>query len=163
MNGIIIQPGASGKKSITLHTRRGNHISNEQCDITAWDKAWFADIERSWPLGVMRCESTGIFNCHGLTFASRRTSVSDSKEVSKILEDDGYEGVEKSDLMPGDIILYRGDKGDIEHSGMIVDVPDGNFGIPRIISKWGKFQERIHMANQCPYNYLSVTFHRIKR
>jgi hypothetical protein len=163
VDGFIIQSAIAGTKGITLQTKSGNCVANEQCDISGWERAQFEEIERRWPLGETRCDPTGIFNCHGLTFAARRTSVSDPNEVRKILDHDGYEAVEEADLLPGDIILYRGDKGDIEHSGMIVNVPDNNFGIPKIISKWGKFKEFVHMANQCPYNYFNITFHRIKK
>lgn len=163
MNGIIAEPRSPEIRSITLHTKRGECVSNEQCDISNWDRAHFGDIDQSWPLAKKRCEPTGIFNCHGLTFASRRTSVSDSNEVRKILAHDGYEVVNKSDVLPGDVILYAGEKGDIEHSGIVVEAPSGDFQIPRVVSKWGKFRELIHMANQCPYNYLAATYYRIKR
>jgi hypothetical protein len=166
MNGLIIQPSSRESRSITLHTKTGSCISNEQCDISLWDKGQFKEYEDRWPLTETRCEPTGIFNCHGLTFASRRTCVSDANEVKRILELDGYETVNQSNVMPGDIVLYRGEKGDIEHSGIVVDVPkdkETDFGIPKIVSKWGKFKEFIHRANQCPYNYLTATYHRIKK
>jgi hypothetical protein len=163
VNGIITQSRSPEIRSITLHTKRGACVSNEQCDISSWDRAHFRDIDDRWPLTEKRCEPTGIFNCHGLTFASRRTSVSDSNEVRKILEHDGYEVVNKSDVLPGDVILYAGAKGDIEHSGIVVERPSGDFNIPKVVSKWGKFRELIHMANQCPYNYLAATYCRIKR
>jgi hypothetical protein len=84
-------------------------------------------------------------------------------EVAKMLYHDEYEEVAKKDLLMGDIILYYGEKGDIEHSGIVVGIPDPEFGIPMIVSKWGKFKEKLHMANQCPYNYNTVRYHRIKK
>jgi hypothetical protein len=83
--------------------------------------------------------------------------------VRKILDHDGYEVVRSSEVLPGDVILYPGEKGDIEHSGIVVEAPSGEFKIPKVVSKWGKFRELIHMANQCPYNYLAATYYRIKR
>src|SRR5262245_35364311 len=40
------------------------------------------------------------FNCHGLTFASRRTWIDKSGEVQKILDDDGYVEVPLAKVKP---------------------------------------------------------------
>jgi hypothetical protein len=83
--------------------------------------------------------------------------------LHKILEHDEYDVVAPEDILPGDIIIYWGQKGDIEHSGIVVDKGDPMLKIPLIISKWGKFKELIHRANNCPYNYINSKYYRIKK
>src|SRR5260370_1084878 len=45
------------------------------------------------------------YNCHGLTFASRRTTIWRADEVRKILAHDGYQRIDPKEILPGDIIL----------------------------------------------------------
>lgn len=97
------------------------------------------------------------YNCHGLTFAARRAAIFDPKEVAKILADDSYQSIQRSDVLPGDIVVYHKD-GDIEHSGLVVGKELFNL---RILSKWGYAHEVVHFLSDCPYNAANVTFHRI--
>jgi len=97
------------------------------------------------------------YNCHGLTFASRRTWIWKPSEIEKILKDDEYETVvELENVLPGDIVIYSQD-GDVEHSGIVLSVDP----VPLILSKWGSSHEVIHKINECPYSG-SITFHRIR-
>jgi hypothetical protein len=64
--------------------------------------------------------------------------------------------------MPGDVIIYFGDDGDAEHSGIVLTSPkDSQLRVPQVLSKWGKFSEFIHWANQSPYNFAFVKYYRI--
>ena len=95
------------------------------------------------------------YNCHGLTFASRRTAINDSGQVQRILQEDGYIQIQTQDVKPGDIVIYRKDGfngGEIEHSGIVVGIDRaGLIAVPVILSKWGICQEVIHPANRGPY------------
>jgi hypothetical protein len=58
-------------------------------------------------------EPTYIYNCHGLTFASRRTAINDPVAVRKILAEDEYIRVPQGDTLPGDVVIYVSQEGDI--------------------------------------------------
>ena len=86
---------ASGKyrdTTIELRTRAGNHIPNTQVwELSRYD--WhvlgeslsrFKNVERV-------SEACPVYNCHGLTFGSRRTQV--TPPVASILHDDGFDRV----------------------------------------------------------------------
>ena len=64
-----------------------------------------------------------------------------------MLAEDDYVQIKISELLAGDIVLYVRD-GDIEHSGIVVEIVLG-MG-PRILSKWGGCHEVIHMIGDCP-------------
>jgi hypothetical protein len=101
-------------------------------------------------------EACPVYNCHGLTFASRRTSVNPA--VMPILQDDGFEQVEEKDAQVGDIVVYSNVRGEVVHSGFVVGVDRVEIVpgtkptmIPRIWSKWGKGHEWVHPVGECPY------------
>lgn len=96
------------------------------------------------------------YNCHGLTFAARRTAIEDSSEIQKILTEDDYDQVPLSVVQPGDIAIYRSaldDGGEIFHSGIVVryDRGSGLITVPWILSKWGYAHEVVHPVNVGPY------------
>lgn len=161
----IIFPGHSPptSKTIKVDTAAGQPIDNEQYfDISAFEISQFPAYER-WQDGrITRSGPTAKYNCHGMTFASRRTGIYETSEIQKILYDDQYREVKPEDAMPGDVIIYFGDDGDAEHSGIVLSSPlDSQLRIPQVLSKWGKFSEFIHWANQSPYNFASVKYFRI--
>jgi hypothetical protein len=97
-----------------------------------------------------------------MTFASRRTGIYETSEIQKILKDDQYGEVKPEDVIPGDVIIYFGDDGDAEHSGIVLTSPQSSqLRVPQVLSKWGKFSEFIHWANQSPYNFSLVKYFRI--
>ena len=150
---------------IPLTTRKGTSISNYQ-DETAHNDAGSVDLKfrELYPKIVAeRTELSGYYNCHGLVFAARRTWVYRLEEISTILEEDCYkEVVERADVLPGDVILYYDKEGDIEHSGIVVSASDrGNLNVPLVVSKWGRWREVIHWANDSPYEYQQARFYRI--
>lgn len=151
--------------SISLETSKRRPIDNIQSnELTVWERSENARIERQWgPMVTSRSGATGIYNCHGLTFAARRTCVWEPSEIEKILEDDAYKEVQEVDVLPGDIIIYREDNGEIIHSGLVVQRPnEATFNLPLVLSKWGKGREYLHVSSQCPYNpryrYYRVTY-----
>ena len=150
---------------LALETAEKNKIPNAQSkELSSQDLLQVTDIEKKWGDKIIpRSGPTPIYNCHGLVFASRRTGIFDNSSIRQILEDDRYHEIQKEDTLPGDIVIYF-NKGDIEHSGIIITVPSENLlKIPLVYSKWGKYSEVIHLQNQCPYNLSEIKYYRVDR
>lgn len=94
---------------------------------------------------------TNLYNCHGLTFLSRRARLTDEKEIRKVLDDDEYENIDIAKTMPGDIVIYYDGDAEITHTGVVVRVAEGVIPMPYILSKWGDAGEYEHRYNNCPY------------
>ncbi len=141
--------------AIITQTRRGNNIENEQ-DITEPTYGNRLEIEdlRSEYIGAIQRSNgySSLYNCHGMTFASRRTGIYKLIEVNKILEEDNYCEVPLTEVLPGDVVLYYSISGDIEHSGIVIENKNhSGIRIPKILSKWGISFEMIHLVQNCPY------------
>ncbi|MGO8761968.1 MAG: hypothetical protein ACLP2P_02765 [Desulfobaccales bacterium] len=157
---IIKVEGLNISKSIIVQTRQGNNILNEQLfTISSFEQNQFPEYIM-YVNAKFRTKPTAIYNCHGLTFASKRTNIFDVDQLFKILEEDRYFEIASEDILPGDIILYFSPEGDIEHSGVVIREPDAYLKIPQIYSKWGKYCEAIHFANNCPYDFSNVKYYR---
>jgi len=63
-------------------------------------------------------EACPVYNCHGLTFGSRRTQVTHS--VLPILDDDGFDLIPEKEARAGDIVIYSNVRGEVIHSGFVV-------------------------------------------
>ena len=119
----ILQPFSE----IKLDTRCENQIENEtdRREVRAGDRILSSDCKKDYPEGIHRpTEPTRKYNCHGLTFGSRRTWISKASEIAKLLQEDDYELVDLNQILPGDIVVYF-QNGDAEHSG---DSSRGGFG-----------------------------------
>ena len=162
LSQFILQPQFI---ELALETAEKNKIPNAQSkELSTQDLLQVTDIEKKWGDKIIpRSGPTPIYNCHGLVFASRRTGIFDNSSIRQILEDDRYHEIQKEDTLPGDIVIYF-NKGDIEHSGIIITVPSENLlKIPLVYSKWGKYSEVIHLQNQCPYNLSEIKYYRVDR
>lgn len=158
---MILVPGAPIDSSIITQTSKGNNIPNSQChECTNWERQQYPDLNKKFAQATFRTEPNPTYNCHGLVFASRRTSIDLSLAVNIILKDDGYIPIEKDKVLPGDIILYYDKTGDIEHSGVVL-AWDNLMNIPLVLSKWGKYKEVVHYAHYCPYNFPNVRYFRM--
>jgi hypothetical protein len=119
-----------------------------------------ASFVRRYPQARPRPAGPSIaYNCHGLTFAARRTKIWNAQEIQKILEDDGYVQVPQAQVLPGDVAVYY-TNGDAEHSGVVLEKPGL---IPKLLSKWGNAQEFVHWANDCPYDPADIRYFRMVR
>jgi hypothetical protein len=99
----------------------------------------------------LRTRATGRYNCHGLTFASRRTCIEDAAVIEKILEDDNYVPVAPEQVRPGDVVIYY-DDGVISHSGIVVEVLPESKRWPKVVSKWGpNGAEFLHWVHRSEY------------
>jgi len=139
---------------IILQTRKGRKIENEVYPELPRLHYKNNDIQlKNRYLNVkLRSRGTNRYNCHGLTFANRRTFIADASELKKIFEDDEYKKICKGEARVGDIIVYLYNE-DIEHTGIIIEIENflSSNPMPIILSKWGAAGEFIHKYNECPY------------
>lgn len=151
------------RSELALHTRCENQIANEinRGGSLAGDFLQAADIRAKYRFEFHRPTSPSrVYNCHGLSFGSRRTWIHDPKEIAKILADDDYEIVPFDQVMPGDIAVYYVN-GDAEHSGVVIKVEP--LQPPMILSKWGFLHEVVHKVANCPYDARQVRYYRISK
>jgi hypothetical protein len=140
--------------SLIIQTRAGNNIPNESgFPITPEDVLRARNWQRGeYPEGLLlwvRKEPNGVYNCHGLTFLSRRAFLLDELAVKLILADDEYYEVGLEQVQTGDVILYY-DRGELQHSGLVVFIPeDEAVKTPWVLSKWGHAGEYLHRYHYC--------------
>ncbi len=147
-----------------MQTAAGRDIDNEQIEeISPMESNQFREFAVKFGEGMVICaESSPRFNCHGMTFAGRRTGIFESAELQKLLSDDGYVEIPRDRVLPGDIVMYIAEDGDYEHSGIVVEAPnERNLFVPKVRSKWGKYRELIHQGNRCPYNSSLLHYYRV--
>jgi hypothetical protein len=148
---------------IRLETSKKTGIDNNQdSEISIYERNWDADISRLHPRAKRRTRMSALYNCHGLTFASRRTKIVDLHGIQNILTDDSWEEVPLGKILPGDIVLYSSEEGDINHSGIVVTC-EPPLNLPLVCSKWGNSGEFIHQLSDCPSIYgPTKTFYRCR-
>lgn len=90
-------------------------------------------------LWTRRKRPTGLYNCFGLAFANRRTSLFEDEAIQLVLSDDGYRRVASPrDVAEGDVVLYRDTAGCVVHAASVVFVDvSGSLPNVRVLSKWG--------------------------
>ena len=143
--------------AIRLETSQRRGIENHQdSELTRLDLNWARDIASSYPNAQPRTLPSATYNCHGLTFASRRTRVIKSAALAVILHDDEYHEVQLSAAKAGDIVVYYSDTGDPNHSGIIVEAGPP-LAVPIVCSKWGHAGEFVHGLLDCPPIYGPIT------
>lgn len=137
---------------IRLETSIRTGINNNQLyEIPAQERLKDTLVRRRHRDAIPRTEMSAVYNCHGLTFACHRTRVMDSQEVQRILADDRWIELGYDDVLPGDVVVYYGEDGDANHSGIIVSRDE--LSVPVICSKWGFSGEFIHKLNDVPNLY----------
>jgi hypothetical protein len=152
---------------IELRTRANNPIDNDQFTGTLPYRELNENDEnmRKYNNCYYRTGPCGYYNCHGLTFASRRTRVYNNDDLRRIIREDNYEPIKLEELFSGDLILYVDEKGDIQHSGLIIQVNTVDaLVIPMVLSKWGNGSEVYHAYKNCPYwnSTVRIEYYRIK-
>ena len=82
-----------------------------------------------------------------------------------VLREDGYSLVSDSaKVMVGDLVVYRGNEGEMAHVGVVLEVKPrvetADFGF-LILSKWGADGEYIHDVKDVPelFNQRGYEFH----
>jgi hypothetical protein len=108
-----------------------------------------------------KCRSlTAMYNCVGMVFASRRTSI-EATHIELILRDDGFYRVRRENVWEGDVVVYRRDNLP-QHVGVVYQLDrrvDEARAISEIwvLSQWGDCGEYIHKIAEVPTAYGSVT------
>ena len=159
---MFITKGNIVEKKIELQTSLGNDIPNLQ-------KSEESSLLMQKQLSTLKTKYIGVkfksgpsslYNCHGMTFANRRTGIYEIESINSILVDDKYIEVKIGEISPGDIVLYFSENGDIEHSGIVSSITLGDINDIKIISKWGVAYETIHSLYNCPYEKRFIRFYR---
>ena len=139
--------------AIRLETSQRTGIENHQdAELSAILVDWAKRLRQQYPNARPRTSPSAQYNCHGLTFAARRTWVYKSISIATILDDDQYEEVSWSEVLPGDIVIYYSEEGDPNHSGVVVEA-GGTLVAPIICSKWAHAGEFVHGLRDCPNMY----------
>lgn len=154
----------SADRSIALATAKGTDIPNYQStEVTLLERHHDSLFRTRFAPCVQRSGINPRYNCHGLTFASRRTWIPDSASIFTILREDEYDEIPIDGVLAGDIIVYYSENNDVEHSGIVVVPPIlSDMKVAQVYSKWGKGSEMIHSAGQCPYDASRVRYYRVK-
>jgi len=158
---IILNANKPKENSIKLQTRKGSDIENSQFfEIAPHEKEQFKKLEALFPLVKIRNNPTAIYNCHGMTFASKRTGINESDSLKQILKDDNYIEIQEKDILPNDIILFLDKDDNIHHSGIIMYI-DEKSHIPFICSKWGSYSEIVHSVYNSLYDTKFIKYYRV--
>ena len=166
MEPLIIGRYDRPRIMLDLQTAEKNDIENEQFGaISKYELSQISSFEQQYPQAKFKGDPTAVYNCHGMTFASKRTGIFADSEIEKILKDDKYIEIKNErEVMPGDIILYYDETG-ISHSGTVIQTHPGDHAndLPSImvISKWAKHKEVIHNANYSPYSQGTKRYWRV--
>jgi hypothetical protein len=157
------------ERSIALETRLGTPIKNL---IETHPPPFYCcnkyrlTVDRFGADWKERKPATGIYNCAGHVWASRRTSILDPQLMKLILEEDGYRRLAPGEKpCPGDIAVYvdLDAQDEILHVGRVYGfergLADGSPPIPLIISKWDSTSgESLHRAHDVHYGSLGFCF-----
>jgi hypothetical protein len=166
-NAIYIFDQSGVKKSkIATHTSTNEPIDNEQYDTLSFqDENWPNRLESEFQ-SKYQGTANPYYNCHGLTFACKRTGIYSDVEIFKILKAE-YRKIRKEDVIVGDVIIYSlpYDENSIAHSGIVVEVIKSEQIVGaikiRIYSKVLKGREIVHDYDKGPYAAGYKTFYRI--
>jgi hypothetical protein len=143
--------------AIRIETSKRRGIDNHQDgEIIEGNKLWFRNLPSLHPNAKVRTNPSVLFNCHGLTFACRRSKILDLRNIRKVLEDDCWSEMALADILPGDIVIYFDGDGDANHSGIIVQYSPEEL-TPLIVSKWGYGPEFVHRLSDVPEMYGPIT------
>src|SRR5437667_12124675 len=93
--------------AIRLETSKKRGIDNHQdFEVTQVHRRWFYRLSTLHPNAITRTDPSPLFNCHGLTFASRRTKILDRRNILRILEDDAWSEIDIREVLAGDVVIY---------------------------------------------------------
>lgn len=150
-------------KIVTQTANRWEIPNNQHAGVAGNEAALEIEISRRYPTVRIRSHASARYNCHGLTFAARRTCIDEATSIARILNDDGYSEVPLAHVLPGDVVLYFSDNfpSTVEHSGIVVALGVPPLNYPMVISKWGLIgPEVVHWAHECAYP-LNLKYYRI--
>lgn len=129
-----------------------------------WNPVQVRAIVQDWqqrrPCARLRSIS-GIYNCLGMVFASRRTFIDDMTLLRAIFLHDGYRQVgPPPEAVTGDVVVYRNHASkEPTHVGIIMVEPNVStaaFDVT-VLSKWGHYGEYLHPLDCVPDAYGAVS------
>lgn len=147
--------GGGGERRLALETRLGRPIANFIEREPGERKHRVYDLQRkkfggNW---VNRKPACGGYNCFGMLFAARRTTIIDDEDtdmqVSDILADDGYRQIAEADAVVGDLVLYRDIMGNLLHAARVTRRRE--LGALWALSKWNSTagEDEHHVQHHC--------------
>jgi len=148
-------------KRFILQTRARNDVVNSQsCEPDERTRNLYHAFRKPHHRWKNRKGACGVYNCAGLVWSNRRTSIYDENEYSKILHDDGYRPIAtEEELQPGDIVIYlrrtADNSHDTLHMGIVFSLDRvGSTTVRWVLSKWSdQYGEDIHLLNDVPEHY----------
>jgi hypothetical protein len=151
------------ERSIIVQTRQGTSIENviELTPAAPERRRYSLLLERFGANWWERKPATGVYNCAGHVWASRRTAILKPECWRVILKEDGYRSLSSLPLaetpVVGDLVLYADtETGEYIHVGMIMEMRKGmspeSPRIPWVLSKWNSTSgEVMHYVHDVPY------------
>jgi hypothetical protein len=156
---ILRRGSEDDPESFKFFTGSNRFIENERPDTERAPDALRA--ARTLFRGIypnVECRSlTGMYNCVGMVFATRRTAVSPD-HLPQILRDDGYRTIAEANVFVGDIVIYKR-AGNPQHVGIIYEfrdispAHDGSLREMFVLSQWGQDGEYLHRLRDVPTIY----------
>jgi hypothetical protein len=99
---------------------------------------------------TLRSISPYPYNCVGMIFAARRAWI-EIDHIYRLLAEDGYRKIELERIMVGDLVLYIDNlKRTPTHVGIIVTIDYSIGRTIKVMSKWGRDPEFIHLIENVP-------------
>ena len=149
----ILIPGRpqSGDNRNTIRTRSGENfpceeylpLSPKKMQINAQElMKWRRNIE-------LRSVDNYPYNCVGMIFASRRAWI-EIDYIYDLLRADGYNKIQQNEVKVGDVVLYKRVDDPLHVALVIAKETIGSTSLIKVISKWGKDAEFIHIIDDVP-------------
>ncbi len=109
------------ERGIALETRMGNPIGNvlEPAVDERGRRTYDLIRKKHGQRWFNRKAACGGYNCYGMAFASRRTSILEDTQIPDILKDDGYREIQEDQVVVGDLVFYRDRKLGLLHVARI--------------------------------------------
>lgn len=153
ISNLLDRYGCSKPETIEMQTSKRNPIKNEQYfEITQLERNNALGCEHDFKSNYIG-EPSRKYNCHGLTFASKRTGIYEDAEIIRILEDEYIEIKSPSLVIVGDIVIYYS-LPIISHSALVVQVENNAIPLIKVLSKTRDWKEIVHNVHDSPYKQL---------
>jgi len=144
---VVLRLGSQPPKSQrVIYARSGFRVPCEEPPPLAPAKMKInADELMGWHGRIeLRSLSNYPYNCVGMIFASRREWI-EIDYAYDLLREDGYRQIPLDQVMIGDVVLYKDDRGQPSHVGIIIVKHAWNLTTDiKVMSKWGRDSEFIH-------------------
>ncbi len=159
------------RRQIALQTHLGRDIENEIAlhPVPEHAVAKFQRLAAKHPRWILRKPPTGVYNCFGHVWASRRTAVYEKfdEQVLKVRDDDGYRVVDWNRETPlaGDLACYWESIDPYRnciHLGRVTHRLPRRHGLPpavMVLSKWDDVcGEVMHEASDHPFGNVRLEY-----